>query len=60
MACCRLPRILHWLLTSTMMQLLAGLECAMIGAECEVSFLYNSAEQARLVKVLEEGAWLKR
>lgn len=41
-------------------QLLTGLERSMIGAECEVSFLYNTEEQALLARVQEEGAWLKR
>ncbi|KAL4428576.1 hypothetical protein ABPG77_008888 [Micractinium sp. CCAP 211/92] len=51
---------LVWLTPEALHELLAGLECSMIGAECEVSFLYNAEEQARLARVLEEGAWLKR
>ncbi|KAL4434395.1 hypothetical protein ABPG75_000836 [Micractinium tetrahymenae] len=51
---------LVWLAPKALHELLAGLERGMIGAECEVSILYNAEEQARLARVLEEGAWLKR
>jgi hypothetical protein len=40
-------------------QAAASLESRMIGAECEVSFLYNAEEQARLARLQEEAAWLK-
>jgi hypothetical protein len=40
-------------------QLVSGVERAMIGAECEVSFMYDEGEQARLWRLLEEGAWAK-
>ena len=39
------------------LQLVAGLERGLIAAECEVSFQYNSREQARLARMREEGAW---
>lgn len=58
--CHRLLVLTLFILLLYVPQLLAGLECSMIGAECEVSFLYNAEEQARLARVLEEGAWLKR
>lgn len=51
---------LVWLLPEALHDLLAGLEQAMIGAECEVSYLHNTEEQARLARVREEAAWLKR
>ena len=38
-------------------QLVSGLEQAMIAAECEISFLYNSEDQARLWKCREEGCF---
>lgn len=31
----------------------------MVGAECEVSFLYHAEEQARLARLQEEAAWLR-
>jgi hypothetical protein len=45
------------LLASPPLQLVAGLERGLIAAECEVSFQYNSREQARLARMREEGAW---
>ena len=42
------------------MQLLASEERSVAAAECELSFLYNAQEQARLARLREEAAWLAR
>ncbi|EFN51697.1 hypothetical protein CHLNCDRAFT_54966 [Chlorella variabilis] len=48
---------LVWLVPEALHELVSGLEQAMIAAECEISFLYNSEDQARLWKCREEGCF---
>ncbi|PSC75815.1 TATA box-binding -associated factor RNA polymerase I subunit B [Micractinium conductrix] len=51
---------LVWLQPEALHSLLASEERSVAAAECELSFLYNAQEQARLARLREEAAWLAR